>query len=110
MRARNPAAMLDGAVWVGAQRSAVALAGAAQSGTSGGSAAVDALMAFEPRAAALVLEDEVREAILGSLSAAVGARPPPPPSLRPRPFAHRLPPHALLPRLQTQGRARRACC
>ena len=31
------------------------------------------LMAFEPRAAALVLEDEVREAVIGSLSAAAGA-------------------------------------
>ena len=37
--------------------------------------AVAALMAFEPRAAALVLEEEVREALIGSLSAAVGARP-----------------------------------
>ena len=35
-----------------------------------------ALVAFEPRAAALVLEEEVREAVLGSLSGALGARPP----------------------------------
>jgi hypothetical protein len=41
---------------------------------SSGASAVQALAAFEPRAAALVLEEEVREALLGSLSAAVGAR------------------------------------
>ncbi|BDA44834.1 probable transmembrane GTPase FZO-like, chloroplastic [Coccomyxa sp. Obi] len=40
---------------------------------SGEDTAVAALMRFEPKAAALVLEEEIREAVLGSITSAIGA-------------------------------------
>ncbi|CAL8469427.1 g8968 [Coccomyxa elongata] len=40
---------------------------------SGQDTAVAALMRFEPKAAALVLEEEIREAVLGSVTSAIGA-------------------------------------
>ena len=39
---------------------------------SGEDTAVAALMRFEPKAAALVLEEEIREAVLGSITSAIG--------------------------------------
>lgn len=48
----------------------------------GESTAVDALLRFDSKAAALVLEEEVREAFFGSISTAIGQ----PDPLVPAPF------------------------
>ncbi|EIE21598.1 hypothetical protein COCSUDRAFT_30102 [Coccomyxa subellipsoidea C-169] len=48
-------------------------AGEGDAEESGSDTAVAALMRFEPKAAALVLEEEIREAVLSSVSSAVGA-------------------------------------
>ncbi len=47
-------------------------AGEGDAEVSGSDTAVAALMRFEPKAAALVLEEEIREAVLSSVSSAIG--------------------------------------
>lgn len=54
--------------WIGGQSSGVHAEG-------GQSTAVEALLRFDSKAAALVLEEEVREAFFGSISSAIGGAP-----------------------------------
>lgn len=67
----------DAAAALKVQEGGVGAEGESGKGTdSGEDTAVAALMRFEPKAAALVLEEEIREAVLGSVTSAIGEAPP----------------------------------